>query len=374
MAVALPRIDRSWETMPSEELGPDRRDSLNDFRAALAKANEMDFHIIPDGIFEVFPNSIRPENVKVQSHLEKVMAHEGDNLYLSPDYEWLKDGGPYGVSVIRTAKAETSAHGVFFVALEDPETGVALPIAVKPCSEKDPNHPKNPDKAYMDWLNGRMIGNAGRRHFSPVGFLIDGGNTFSLSELKPDVETLENSDWRQVLVDENDPQYEGQRALLPEVGRTLADLHADGIIHGDPQFKNIAIEPSGELYFIDWESATFYGGRTPEDVKTKQMAHDLKIMVRSIACTEQEMGVGLLSGFSSHLQWEHFKAYIFDPYIETMLDRDGSDEAFDRLGAIEEMVKKYVFDDTGLAKTIKSLGGLSQGGPRVLDKDFGTRV
>jgi tRNA A-37 threonylcarbamoyl transferase component Bud32 len=305
-----------------------------------------------------------------------MIMHEGDNLYLSEDYAWLRDGGPYDVSVIRTAKAETSAHGVFFVALEDPESGNALPVAIKPCSVKDADSPKNPDKAYIDWLNNQMIGQAGRQHFSPVGFLIEGDKTFSISELKTDVETLENSDWRQVLVDENDPQYEGQRAVLPEVGRAMADIHADGIIHGDPQFKNIAIEPNGQVYFVDWESATFLGGAADEELKTKQMAHDLKVLIRSVGCNEQEMGVGLLSGFSPHLQWEYFKKYIFDPYMETILERDNSDEAFDRVAAIEVIAKDYIFDvdGRGLAKTRKSLSGSNQGDEVTLDKDFSTQI
>ncbi|HEX5455828.1 MAG TPA: lipopolysaccharide kinase InaA family protein [Candidatus Saccharimonadales bacterium] len=367
--------EQSWETIPSAELAMDQRDALHDFREALEKASERDFHIIPDRVFFVSPNSEKPENVRVQARVEETILHQGDNLYLSEDYGWLKDGGPYDVSVIRTAKAETSAHGVFFVALEDPETGNALPVAVKPCSEKGANDsPKNPNKAYIDWLNNQMIGQAGRQHFSPVGFLIEGDKTFSISELKADVETLENSDWRQVLVDENDPQYEGQRAVLPEVGRAMADLHADGIIHGDPQFKNIAIEPKGQVYFVDWESATFTGGGADEELKTKQMAHDLKVIIRSIGCNEQEMGVGLLSGFSSHLQWEYFKKYIFDPYMETMLERDSSEEAFDRLAAIEDIARHYVFDNTGLAKTRKSLSRLTQGDERALDKDFSTQI
>lgn len=345
----LIEVGPSWETIPSEELEHTSRDRLHMFREALHKANQSGFHIVNDDLFETKKGADKPLNTAVQSELEREIRYEGNTFYLSPDHAWLGDRGPDSFSVLRTSKAETSAHGVFFGILKDSATQRGLPVAVKPC------RPEKPSKTYIDWIGNSLIARTNNRCFVPVGFLMDGGNTYSITELATNVETLDNSDWRGVLVDPQDKAHSGQRALLSDVGKSLAQLHTDNIVHGDTQFKNIAVDITGKTFFIDWESASFYRPDAPKPALTKPMAHDLKILVRSLACNEEEMGVGLLSGFSKSLKWEYFKRYIFDTYLEEFLKNDESETTLNMLAEVEEALRDYIFDERGLSATIKSI-------------------
>jgi hypothetical protein len=347
MSPELLERENHWETIPSGELDGNVRERLYSFRESLDRAKLEGFFALPENLFEAEAENGKPLNTQVHNKIADILNHNGDGLYLAKDYEWLSEEDSYSFDVLRTAKAETSAHGVFFGVLVDPLSGRELPIAVKPCEEK-------PEKAYIDWANNSMIGKTGRKNFKPVGFLSKGAKTFSITELETNIETLDNSNWNNVLLDPSDDIYVQQRELLGKVGAALADLHKDNIIHGDTQFKNIAVDIAGQVFFIDWERSSMLNKAASEEWKMRKMTHDLIVMVRSVACTQEEMGVSLLSNFSHSLKWEYFKKYIFDPYLEAF-QIDNDPKLFDRLADIEDGVKEYVLSPTGLASTIKSI-------------------
>lgn len=335
----------SWEIIPSADLEDVGRDRLYAFREALEIAKDSGFQLVSETIFEVENPGSKPINKIAVSNVEKQMLYGGNTFYISPEYSWLAEEHIDGFSVLRTAKAETSAHGVFFGVLQNKTTEKGLPVAIKPCAKK-------PSKAYIDWANNSLIARTKRRHFSPVGFLIHGDINYSITELEPGVETLDNTDWTSVLQDTTDSSYDGQRRLLSSVGKTLAELHTDNIYHGDTQFKNIAVDITGNTYFIDWEAASIYAPDSPEVNKMKKMSHDLKVLLRSVAFSEDDMGVGLLTSFSPSLQWEHFKSYIFDSYMETFLETNTDEAAFSRIAEVEEDLKKYILSGD-LALSVK---------------------
>lgn len=350
MAQELLENDYLGDVIPSGELEGRARERLYRFREALSVAGQNGFHVLGGDILEPVEVSAKPLNISVHKSLREELMHRGNGLYLSEEYGWLSDSeeSSDSFSVLRTAKAETSANGVFFGVIVDSKTDRGLPVAVKPCEKK-------PEKAYLDWANNSMIGCRGLKNFDPVGFIINGQNTFSITELEPGIETLDNWNWQEVLKDKNDPAYEEQRDLLGQIGVMLAELHKDNIMHGDTQFKNIAIDIAGDAFFIDWEGATLMREDSPRQDKIEKMHRDLKVMIRSVACGENEMGIGLLSDFSPSLQWEYFRDYIFDPYMGTMLDDDDSEPALEALGEIETRLKEYLYSPEGLAKTIQSI-------------------
>lgn len=341
-----------WEhlgdTIPSGELEGSTRDRLYRFRDSLAVAKDNGFHVLGQDVFEADGPKSKPRNVKAHKAIEEKLLHEGDGLYLSEEYGWLAGEELDSFDVLRTAKAETSANGVFFGVVSDSKTQKGLPVAVKPCEER-------PGKAYVDWANNAMMGMQGLRTFSPVGFLTKGENTFSITELETDVETLDNSNWQDVLKKMEDPKYDQQRELLRKIGIITGELHGKDIVHNDTQFKNVAVNITGQVFYIDWESAIFLPEGLPQELRIKRMAHDLSVIATSAACRQEEKGVGLLADFSPSLRWEYFRDYVFNPYMDVMLDENDGDDTFFAVTEMEEQLKDFIIDPAQLASKIKSI-------------------
>lgn len=325
----------SWETIPSAELPETNREQLAKFRAALNHGLEHELLVLNPDEFEPQTSDVKPINAAMASELKEITKSSESLIFLSPEYEWLKKHNLDHFSVLRAAKAETSAHGVFFGLLSDANSEGALPVAVKPCETK-------PDVAMVDWLNNSLAAKTEKRHFQPVGFMIGGDVAYSITELDRTVETLDNSNWQPVLYDADNPQHEGQRDLLMGVGRAMANLHAKNIAHGDPQFKNIAVDITGNLFFIDWESSTFCDPDVSNAVRVKRAAHDLRILFNSMDRSEEQKGVELLTIFHPSTKWKYFQEYVINPYIEAFLEADQREEAFDQVAEVEEIVCEYV--------------------------------
>ena len=331
----MEQIDVPWETVPSGELEEVPHGRLQEFRQDLEYIQESGSLVIRAEAFAEHIQATKPINIQMIGNIHRQVAGGGRQLYLSPDFGWLGKDVVSRFSVVRTAGAETSAHGVFFGLLAGEEGEWALPVAIKPFRKK-------PAKAYADWLNNSLIAQTDKNHFEPVGFMIGEKINYSITELKQGAETLDNSDWTTALLDENDPEYTGQRALLKKVGAELGDFNARRIFHGDLQFKNIVIDVAGNVFFIDWESSSFHGDQAPEEVLMKKSAHDLLVLFGSMARSEADKGVGLLHSFTPWMQWQHFKEYIFDPYMDKFLEVSDDEYAFDRLAAVEETVRDYI--------------------------------
>lgn len=327
----------SLDWMGSSELGQPERELVGGFRDALQDGLAVGSSVVD---IEGSTPRINPASGKSidQQLLPKIEEIGQDGRFvLSPDFAWLGSNEFSKFRILRSGRAETSAHQVFFGAIqsvEDESRGVL--VAVKPCIERD-------STACNDWLNAHLARKAGERNFNPVGFLLHGGRGYSITELDRGVETLDNSEWQQVLLDEQNPAYAGQIEVLGDVAKHLAQLHQKQIFHEDPQFKNIALDISGEMFLIDWESSTFFEGDINPEVLRHKIEHDLKVLFGSMARSVQDNGVGLLHVFKHPIQWQLFKKYIFDPYIETYLE--GEDESGMRFGVVadvEESLQTYI--------------------------------
>jgi tRNA A-37 threonylcarbamoyl transferase component Bud32 len=345
-AVAQSRIGE-WQTIPSFELEEESRNGLHEFRKSLARAKGTCHRIHGEEWFDLQgsedadrPN--RPVNAAIGREIGRAVADLGNEFYTTSDFEWLSSAGLNRFDVVRSAKAETSAHGVFFGVMSNEETGLSLAVAVKPCFE-------NPSKAYMDWLNNNLVARSGRKNFAPVGFIYDEDRAYSLTVLNKGVETLDNTDWRFVLNDPENPEYASERQQLIDIGTELANLHDDRIFHEDPQFKNIAIDPTGKTFFIDWESAHFYGSEATTELLAAKAAHDLEVIYFSMAAPSHQHGIGLLSSYAKHLQWEHFRDFIVTPYIERRLENDSTETQLEMLDAIEKRISNYVLTEFSLS-------------------------
>jgi hypothetical protein len=337
----------AWETIPSAELEEAPHGQLQEFRQDLEVALENEVVVVTPEDFAEGVDTTRAVNAQLIRNVHNRVANGGRHFYLSPDFVWLGDSKTSRFSVVRMAGAETSVHGVFFGLLAN-ETGEgSLPVAVKPFRE-------DPANACDDWLNNSLIAGTNQNYFEPVGFMIGGAINYSITELKQGAETLDNSNWRAVLMDEHNPDYIGQRGLLKKVGSLLGDLHARRIFHGDPQFKNIVNDVAGNVFGVDWESASFQGQSAPDEVLISRASHDLRVLFASMARSENDMGVGLLHKFSPWMQWQHFRNYIFDPYMESYLDKSTDETTFGRLAVVEEQIQKYILE-RGLQTSLKRM-------------------
>lgn len=339
--------DFPWESIPSEELGEASQGQLQEFRQDLESSQEAGALIIRPELFAEDITDEKPVNTQLIRNIDKMVNQGTGRLYLSPEFAWLGDSEITRFSVVRTAGAETSAHGVFFGLLSNSEGDRVLPVAIKPCRTK-------PAKAYADWLNNSLIAQTGQDHFTPVGFMIGAETNYSITELKQGAETLDNSEWGAVLMDEQNPAYQGQRALLKKLGGVLSVLHANNIFHNDPQFKNLVNDVAGHVFLIDWESSSFYSDNAPQEVLVTKAAHDLRVLFGSMARSKEDKGVGLLSGLGPWMQWQHFKEYIFNPYMDAYLAARPGEASFNRLAEVEELTRDYILGN-GLKTSLRRI-------------------
>ncbi len=326
----------SLDWMGSAELDQPERELVTGFRAALQEGLAVGIKTLDiDSRMHLVNNPDKAIDQQLLGDVER-KGYAG-HFVVSPEYAWLQGEALGNFRIMRSGRAETSAHQVFFGALQaDGDNDRGLLVAVKPCIERS-------STACSDWLNAHLARRAGERSFQPVGYLLHEGRGYSVTELDRGVETLDNSEWRQVMLDEGNPNYAGQIELLGDIAARLAGLHKKNIFHEDPQFKNIALDISGEMFFIDWESSTFFQGAVEQSVLQHKMEHDLKVLFGSMARSVEDNGVGLLHIFKHPIQWQLFKKYIFDPYMETYLSDEGEDDSrFEVLAEVEATLQHYI--------------------------------
>lgn len=326
----------NWQLLGSNEQIGERGDQVNKFRDTLKQAVSAGVEVI--NINDLMPEIVHPDKPIEQQLLKAVEERSNGELCLSPEYSWIANAGITTFHARRTFGAETSAHGVFFGVMHDPDDPTkGITVAIKPCVEK-------PETAYQDWLNNHLARNIDKRCYEPIGFIVGGGTGYSITKFKRDgFDTLDSTTWDNVLIIEDDPEYETQKEVIKSVAVTLAELHKKNIFHGDSQFKNIVLDVTGEVYMIDWESATFYYQPPEDGVLQHKIGHDLKVLFRSMAMPVSKMGVGLISNFKHPMQWEHFKQYVFNPYMESYLDGvNDNDPRFGIIAEVEEQIEEYI--------------------------------
>lgn len=326
----------SLDWMGSAELDQSERELVSEFRAALQESLVIGTKVLDiDTRMHLVDNPNKAIDQQLLPDVEK--KGSAGHFVLSPEYAWLEGAGLSNFRIMRSGRAETSAHQVFFGALQaDGDEDRGLLVAIKPCVERS-------STACNDWLNAQLARRAGERSFSPVGYMLHEGRGYSITELDRGVETLDNSEWQQVMLDEGNPNFAGQVELLGDIAVRLAGLHKKNIFHEDPQFKNIALDISGEMFFIDWESSTFFQENTEPSTIQHKMEHDLKVLFGSMARSVEDNGVGLFSIFHHPIQWQLFKKYTFDPYMETYLnDEDEDGFKFETIAEVEATLQEYI--------------------------------
>jgi hypothetical protein len=187
--------------------------------------------------------------------------------------------------------------------------------------------------------------------FLPLGFMINDGIGYTITERQDDIDSLDNVDWTQVLMLPD--QHPGMLEDLQKVGPALAKLHHGGIYHGDPQMKNGVITQRGSMHWIDWEATTVVprSNQPTEEIQAllqHKIVRDLRVLFSSLARSTDLQGIGLLHHQTPLAQWQYFDELIFTPYIAErlrLLDNsppDQAETAFGVLQAAEDEISEYI--------------------------------
>ncbi|KKQ10675.1 MAG: hypothetical protein US19_C0001G0013 [Candidatus Daviesbacteria bacterium GW2011_GWB1_36_5] len=205
---------------------------------------------------------LKDANAAVQKHFRKnshvINIAEGnhfkDGVFLAPEFS--------GRQVLRIGQRRGeqdwfvrggSAHNVSFgiIEIRDSETGEVklLNVAVKPF--------KQTAKGIIEIKNTLKVLDRGFKTVHPICFISEEDSGFLVSVARTDTKTLDSEPWSQFHTGEFLAKTYFEQ-LIHRNAVLLADLHASGIRHSDPQLKNFWVTPRGNVEGIDWEASTVY--------------------------------------------------------------------------------------------------------------------
>ncbi|NLF89346.1 Kae1-associated serine/threonine protein kinase [Candidatus Bathyarchaeota archaeon] len=94
----------------------------------------------------------------------------------------------------------------------------------------------------------------------------------------------------------NSASKQHRRSLCTEIGRNVARLHKDGLIHGDLTTSNIIQAPDGTIYFVDF-------GLGEKNMELEAQGVDLHLLKRALQSTHfgfwEECFQAVMSGYSA---------------------------------------------------------------------------
>lgn len=335
-----------WEIIGSEEQKGEHGDVVGAFRERFRTAIQAGIHTIDINSLKHY---IKNPDKSVELQLSRaVECRTGDGVYLSPEYQWLEGAGFVNFHARRTSGPKTSSHGVFFGVLHEKPDDIsnAIAVAVKPCIDK-------PVTAIEDWVGNSLAHQIDDRGYEPIGFFSNGEVAYSITRFDPEgFDTLDKTPWVNAARYIGDPEYAEQQEIVKLIGGSLAELHDQQVYHGDPQFKNIVHDISGETHFIDWESARFYDNPPSEKIIASKIEHDFRVLFGSMARgINNKGGVGLLEKKTPSAQWEVFQKLVLRPYEQAYvydLAKDNEAEQEKRmevLGEVEHRLHEYVINE-----------------------------
>ncbi|GIW57642.1 MAG: hypothetical protein KatS3mg083_587 [Candidatus Dojkabacteria bacterium] len=232
-----------------------------------------------------------------------------------------------------------SAHGVFFVQGNTQEVRSGkikkskIDLAVKQFSD--------PQKAMREFLitlvvRQRMIDfvkylkNYGEVSINgclftpiqPIALFVDKKQGYLLTRANRMITSLDQEPWSQYwsATDEDKKRIQNRFA---KISMLLANLHSNGIFHGDAQIKNFVVSPHGFVGAIDWEAAYLAPVdfvEIPSDILIGKATSDLQIFYKSISEDDKNLSrLELITG-SQEQKWELFSNLVIDPYMTQWLE------------------------------------------------------
>lgn len=219
--------------------------------------------------------------------------------------------------------AGDSHHGVLFgvVSITDASGGSAhCDVAIK--SFETGGYAEREHDAYLE------VARRGLNTFTPIALAKDGEQTYLITEVMPNVETLDNVDWMAV---PGDGRYEAE--IVPElafIADQLALMHSKGVFHDDAQPKNIGRNDEGRHVILDLEEAIFAwteedlvlmlnGGQDMRDSKAvNDLYHCWRALINPMVHTNEEVPNVLFDGQDRDVCMVEFENRFLKPYLRTL--------------------------------------------------------
>ncbi len=204
-----------------------------------------------------------------------------------------------------------SFHGVFFGDIELGDGG-SIPVAVKP-------HKDDALRSCLgDYFSNIAVGELGFPNLRPVGYVVDRGVAYSITELDETLTTLDSIDWTEFFPSIN--TNPGMREIWHKLAKSTAVLHDGGnISHGDYAARNIATTVDGGVFAIDWERALIGTGDPRDSEARYQRSYpDISCLLESMCrptFANFKAGIGIFYGHEG--SWRQGFNEI---YLNTYLD------------------------------------------------------
>ncbi len=275
--------------------------------------------------------------------------------YYNPQFEALFSDGTLNFSANKSQIGKSSIHGVIMGDLSSMH--YSLPVVIKPFLVRYNTiefNKKTELKCLKDYYGNVISKLYGLGHIDPVGIIFNPGEVhYSVSVLQRPLETFDSIDWSNFLSDIE--SNEGMVDLWRRAAMAVAQVHSLGdSFHGDLLLKNIATNPKGEVFLIDWESGNFLTSNSHSiDQKEITKFKDLNNLIKSMI---SPFSLDILSGSEMFKNieedwWTVFKKVFYDEY---------------RLNRIKIPLTKHDFEGVKIAKL--ELAYLDVELPKIFDE------
>lgn len=197
--------------------------------------------------------------------------------------------------------ATDSAHEVFFG--NDGDTRVGVKAFIDNESRGGGNRLSPLDRAEHEMEMLKIVKKLGFYTLKPLRILETsrGDMAFLLTRYEPNLTTMST------IVQNNSMPEQSRIKRLVNTSKTLAELHALGLSHGDSQIKNFGVAPSHPgIMVFDFEKG---GTDDTGHVKSSPYLHDLESLVQSLA--HKSYG-GEHTGVANEIIFSQ----VIEPYIE----------------------------------------------------------
>ena len=261
-----------------------------------------------------------PKNEAISSFLNNRLRTGSPIAYLAPEYYKLCDGTmkfePY-----KSQAGKASRHGVIFGDLEFSEHE-SVPVAVKPFQIVE-GRAITELECLSDYFGNAVAHKFNLGGLEPIGMIDDTKkNFYSLTVLQRSLDTFDNINWADFYPDFNNSL--GMQELWIKAAHSIAILHNMGdSYHGDLYLRNIATNPEGMVFPIDWEKSEFSCSfRRDFEERYVERMKDLKQLIISMS---YPMNIGVGSGVGMFMEvrgdwWDVFNEIFFAEYKSWRMD------------------------------------------------------
>ncbi len=290
------------------------RQRIEDFTEVVPKLDARLLNV------EINLSSKQPKEEAINTFMNTRIRTGEPIAYLAPEYHKLFNG-PMKFEPYKSQGGKASRHGVIFGDLEFNEHE-SISIAIKPFQQVE-GRAKTELECLSDYFGNAVANSFNLGGLEPIGIIDDTKNNFySLTVLQRSLDTFDNIDWSDFYPEFNNNL--GMQELWLKAAHSIALLHSMGdSYHGDLYIRNIATNPEGWVFPIDWELGEFSCSLSRDfEERYAERFRDLKQLVRSMSIP---VNIGPLSGAGIFMEvrddwWNAFNDIFFAEYKSWRMD------------------------------------------------------